>query len=58
MPIAVYCYSGQHGSQVAVYLTLLGYDAWDVLYGTNGMIYDTMTASKWPGPGDFEYVID
>ena len=60
--IAVYCYSGQHGSQVAAYLTLLGYDAYDVKFGTNGMIYDQMTHHKWPGaengPAGFDTVTD
>ena len=62
MPIAVYCYSGQTGSQVAAYLTLLGYDAYDLKFGTNGMIYDDMTSHKWAGaengPANFDYVTD
>ena len=55
-PILVYCYSGQTGSQVAAYLTLLGYDAWDLKFGTNGLIYDNMTSHQWPGPADYAYV--
>jgi rhodanese-related sulfurtransferase len=55
-PIAVYCYSGQHGAQVATWLTLLGYDAWDVKFGTNVMIYDQMTKKQWTGPGEYEFV--
>ena len=50
--IAVYCYSGQHSAQVVTYLNALGYDAWSVLYGTNGMMYDNMPKQKWPGPVD------
>ncbi len=30
MPIAVYCYSGQTGSQMAAYLTILGYQAYQI----------------------------
>ncbi len=52
MPIAVYCYSGQHSAQVVTYLNVLGYDAFSVLYGTNGMMYDEMTKQAWPGPVD------
>lgn len=48
--IVVYCYSGQVGSQVAAFLTILGYEAYDLEYGTNGLIYDIMTEKKWPGP--------
>ena len=60
--IAVYCYSGQHGSQVAAFLTLLGYDARDVKFGTNGMIFDQMIKKQWPGaedgPQGYDYVTD
>ncbi len=62
MPIAVYCYSGQTGSQIAAYLTILGYDAYDLKFGTNGMIYDDMTSHKWAGaetgPAGYDYVTD
>ncbi len=45
--IVVYCYSGQESAQLAPYLRLIGYDAKSLKYGTNGMIYDQMTKSKW-----------
>jgi len=58
--IVIYCYSGQHGSQAALWLTLLGYDARDLKFGTNGMIYDIMIKKQWPGadtgPAGYDYV--
>jgi rhodanese-related sulfurtransferase len=60
--IVIYCYSGQHGSQVALWLTLLGYDARDLKFGTNGMIYDNMTKKQWSGadtgPAGYDYVTE
>jgi len=60
MPIVVYCYTGQHGSQVTAWLNILGYEAYDLKFGTNGMIYDQMTKKTWGGPGtpaDMDYVV-
>jgi rhodanese-related sulfurtransferase len=54
--IAVYCYTGQQSSQVAAFLTVLGYDAYSIKNGTNGMIYSQMTQQKWTTPGDYAYV--
>ena len=55
-PIAVYCYSGQHGSQVAAWLNILGYEAYDIKFGTNAAIYDQMAAHKWTASADFDYI--
>lgn len=41
-PIVVYCYTGQTSSYVAAFLRVLGYDAKSLLFGANGMMYDTM----------------
>jgi rhodanese-related sulfurtransferase len=45
--IVVYCYTGQNSANLAAYLRLIGYDAKSLKFGTNGMIYDHMTKSKW-----------
>lgn len=60
MPIAVYCYSGQTGSQIAAFLTILGYEAYDVKFGTNAVIYDGMTSHKWTeaAPAGYDVVTD
>ncbi len=50
MPIVVYCWTGQHSSQVTAYLNMLGYDAYSLANGSNNLFYDSLTAHKW-GPG-------
>ena len=54
--IVVYCYTGQHSATVTAFLNILGYDAYSLQYGTNGLIYDQMTKQQWTGPGDYAYV--
>ena len=49
-PIVVYCWSGQTASVIAGWLCLLGYDAYDLKFGANGMIYSELTESKWSPP--------
>jgi len=59
-PVVVYCYTGQNSASVAAYLRVLGYDARTLLFGTNGMIYDNMTKSKWSQGAimDYEFVTE
>lgn len=38
--IVVYCYTGQTSSQVAAYLRVLGYNAYSMAYGMNGLTDD------------------
>ena len=45
--IVVYCYTGQGSGNLVAYLTLVGYDAKSLKYGTNAMIHDDMTPGKW-----------
>ncbi|MFO7607592.1 MAG: rhodanese-like domain-containing protein [Candidatus Krumholzibacteriia bacterium] len=47
MPIVVYCWTGQHSSQITAYLNMLGYDAYSLSFGANKLFYDSLTASKW-----------
>ncbi|HAF30050.1 MAG TPA: hypothetical protein DCG75_13500 [Bacteroidales bacterium] len=42
--VVVYCYTGQTSAFVAAYLKVIGYDAKTLLYGANGMMYDTMVS--------------
>jgi len=46
-PIVVYCWTGQNSSQVTAFLNVLGYDAYSLSWGVNGMVYDELTGSKW-----------
>ena len=45
--IVVYCWTGQHSSQVTAYLNYLGYTAKSLTYGSNGLFYSDLAAHKW-----------
>ena len=68
-PIVVYCYTGQTSGFVTAYLNVLGYDVKSLLFGTNGMIYNSMVSAIEAGDAtitiwkdtdshDYEYVTD
>ncbi len=46
-PIVVYCWTGQTSSQVTAWLNILGYEAYSLTFGVNGMVYDQLTSGKW-----------
>ncbi len=60
--IIVYCYTGQTSAQVVTYLRILGYDAYSLLYGTNGFAYNAPGYTKGrytaPAPGAFAAIIE
>ncbi|MBD3220740.1 hypothetical protein GF314_05820 [bacterium] len=61
MPVVVYCWTGQHSSQITAYLTMLGYDAYSLKWGSNNLFYDDLTAHKWTEAGasnDFPLVTE
>jgi len=45
--IVVYCYTGQGSANLVAYLSLVGYDAKSLKYGTNAMIHNIMPKSFW-----------
>ena len=45
--VVVYCWTGQHSSQITAYLNMLGYDAKSLLFGSNNLFYSDLTAHKW-----------
>ena len=45
--VVTYCWTGQTSSIVTAYLTVLGYDAYSLMFGTNGMIYSTLESHKY-----------
>jgi hypothetical protein len=57
-PIIVYCWTGQHSSQVTAYLNMLGYEAYSLTFGSNNLFYDDLTAHKWnpAAQADFQLV--
>jgi len=46
-PIVVYCWTGQHSSQVTFYLNMLGYEAYSLSFGSNNLFHTSLTAHKW-----------
>ncbi len=58
MPILVYCWTGQHSSQVVAYLRCLGYDAWNFQYGANCLMHDALPAgSQWSASSTHDYAM-
>ncbi|MFH2141550.1 MAG: rhodanese-like domain-containing protein [Bacteroidota bacterium] len=53
--VVTYCWTGQTSSVVTAYLTVLGYDAVSLKFGTNSMIYDALLVNKWTGSGTYAY---
>ncbi len=56
--VIVYCWTGQTSSLVAAYLTVLGYDASGIKFGTNAMINADLVKNKWSASqiGTYAYV--
>ncbi len=49
MPIVVYCWTGQHSSQITAFLNMLGYEAYSLKWGSNALFHSDLTAHKWNG---------
>ena len=45
--VVVYCWSGQHSSQVTAYLNMLGYEALSLKFGSNNLFHSVLTGHKW-----------
>ncbi len=50
--VVVYCYTGQTSAHVAAYLAVLGYDAYSLLYGVNGIDNDNVPGTKFVAAND------
>ncbi len=46
--IVTYCFTGQTSAAVTFYLRVLGYDAYGLQWGVNGLANKNMTSNKWP----------
>ena len=58
MPVIVYCWTGQHSSQIAAYLNMLGYDAYSLTFGSNSLFYDDLTAHKWSAAQTNDFALE
>ena len=45
--IIVYCWTGQHSSQVTFALNTMGYTAKSLTYGANSLMHSSLTGHKW-----------
>lgn len=48
--VVTYCWTGQTSSMVTAYLSVLGYNAASLKFGTNGMIYDDLHSHQYTVP--------
>ena len=58
MPVVVYCWTGQHSSQITAYLNMLGYEAYSLSYGSNKLFYDSLTAHKWTAAAYNDFTLE
>jgi rhodanese-related sulfurtransferase len=58
MPIVVYCWTGQHSSQVTAYLNMLGYEAYSLSFGVNSLFHDQLTAHKWTEAATNDFALE
>ena len=56
-PIVVYCWTGQHSSQVTAWLNVLGYEAYSLKFGSNALFHDALTKNKWSATATHDYPI-
>lgn len=58
-PVVTYCWTGQTSSMITAYLTVLGYDAKSLKFGSNSMIYSELESHKFAPPAvDLPVVTD
>lgn len=48
--VVTYCWTGQTSSMITAYLSVLGYNAASLKFGTNGMIYDNLETHQYTVP--------
>lgn len=48
--VVTYCWTGQTSSMITAYLSVLGYNAASLKFGSNGMIYDNLESHKYTVP--------
>lgn len=53
--VVTYCWTGQTSSMITAYLSVMGYDAYSLVYGANGMIYDNLESHKFSSAATMDY---
>ena len=58
MPVVVYCWTGQHSSQITAYLNMLDYEAYSLTFGSNNLFYSELTAHKWGAGAQNDFALE
>jgi len=53
--VVTYCWTGQTSSMITAYLNVMGYDAYSLVYGANGMIYENLESHKFTPAATMDY---
>lgn len=53
--VVTYCWTGQTSSMITAYLKVLGYDAYSLTFGANGMIHSTLESHKFSDGAIMDY---
>ncbi len=53
--VVTYCWTGQTSSMMTAYLSVMGYDAYSLVFGANGMIYSDLESHKWSDAQIMDY---
>jgi rhodanese-related sulfurtransferase len=56
--IVVYCWTGQHSSQVTAALNTMGYTAKSLTYGANQLMWSNLTGHKWSDTNVKDYALE
>ncbi len=66
LDVVTYCYTGQTSAVITAYLRVIGYDAYSLVYGMNGLshgnsYWDTPVLNHWgedSNPKELNYIVD
>jgi rhodanese-related sulfurtransferase len=56
--IVVYCWTGQHSSQVTAALNMLGYNAKSLKFGANHLFHSALTANRWTAASTHDFELE
>ena len=51
----IYCWTGQTSALMTFYMNVLGYDAYSLKYGANGMVWENIPGHQWTAGAGYDY---
>jgi rhodanese-related sulfurtransferase len=51
----IYCWTGQTSALMTFYMNVLGYDAYSLKFGANGMVWDNIPGHQWTAGAGYDY---